>query len=247
MIEETKKSIQSILSQKISSPFYGTLIVSWLLWNWKIIYLTLFISEKTIDGNKIDFIVSNYNSNYHLIWFPLLSTAVILTIIPFVTNGAYWLDLNFDKWRIEKKHQIEKKQLLTIEQSISLRELIINTEKRIEELLLDKNNEIEQLKLLISEYEKKNPQDYVIEKNKENEIIFLAHKIFDLPDLKEANKIINSYIQGGNTRLVEAKGITSEILAFFDSNGLIESEKGIFKWTAKGKEVNKIISDFEFV
>jgi hypothetical protein len=31
MIEETKKSIQSILSQRISSPFYGTLVISWLL------------------------------------------------------------------------------------------------------------------------------------------------------------------------------------------------------------------------
>ena len=35
---DVKKSLNSIINERISSPFYGTLILSWLIWNWK--YLT---------------------------------------------------------------------------------------------------------------------------------------------------------------------------------------------------------------
>lgn len=253
MIEETKKSIQSILSQRISSPFYGTLVISWLLWNWKIIYLTLFIGEKKITQNKIDFIITNYNDINHLIWFPLLSTIVILTVIPFLTNGAYWLDLNFDKWRIDKKIEVEKKQLLTIEQSISLREQILNMENRFESLLSDKNTEITQLKAIINEFEKKPiqidggliPSEET--KQTDNDIENLATKITKNERLYLANKTINYYIQGGYGQLVKAENITPEILSFYQSNKLIESIKpGFFTWTAKGDEVNKLISQKEF-
>lgn len=119
MLEETKKSINTILNERVSSPFYGTLIISWLLWNWKIIYLTIFISEKTLKKNKIDYIVSNYNDCYHLILYPLLSTIIILTILPFITNGAYWIDLNFEKWRVEKRTKFRKNNYLPLNNQLA--------------------------------------------------------------------------------------------------------------------------------
>ena len=253
MIEETKKSIQGILTQRISSPFYGTLIVSWLLWNWKIIYLTFFVSEKIIKQNKIDYINTNYSNFNHLVLFPLISTIVILTLIPFLTNAAFWLDLNFDKWRIDKKMEIEKKQLLTIEQSINLREQILNMENRFESLLIDKNSEILQLKTIINELEKRPVQidDSLIledsKKQEDNDIEYLSTKIIGNEKLSKANKTINYYIQAGYSKLVNADGINSDILTFYQSNKLIEtSAPGMFVWTAKGNEVNKLISEKEF-
>lgn len=248
MLEESKKSIQNILNQRISSPFYGTLIVSWLLWNWKIIYLTIFVSEQKITSNKIDFIIANYNNVYHLIWLPLLSTFLILTLIPFLTNGAFWLDLKFEQWRIEQKNTIEKKQLLSIEQSISLREQILSMETRFETLLSDKNAEINQLKLLINELEKANKnneitiEDIVPITNKNNESDALAAKILGNSKLKKANETINYHILGNFSGLVNADGISTEILSFYQSNNLIERSGASFIWTDKGKEVNKIIS-----
>lgn len=253
MIEETKKSIQGILAQRISSPFYGTLIVSWLLWNWKITYLTFFVSEKIIKLNKIDYISTNYNNFNHLVLFPFLSTIVILTLIPFLTNAAFWLDLNFDKWRIDKKIEIEKKQLLTIEQSISLREQVLNMENRFESLLSDKNTEINQLKAIINELNKKPVEidggliTSEATKQTDNDIENLATKITENEKLYKANKIINYYIQGGYKQLVEADNITTEILSFYQSNKLIETTTpGFFTWTAKGNEVNKLIFHKEF-
>lgn len=126
MIDELKKSLNSILNDRLVSPLFGTFIFSWLIWNWKIIYLTLFISEKQIETNKIAFIVENYNSEYNLLIYPLVSTLMLLTIVPFISNGTYWLSLIFSQWKVNKKNEIQKNQLITLEQSIALREKIKN-------------------------------------------------------------------------------------------------------------------------
>ncbi len=148
-MDDIKKSFNAILYERTTSPFYGTLIVSWFVWNWKIVYLTIFISEDQLNTDKISYITENFCDGLNLILYPLISTVLLLTIVPFISNGAYWLSLRFIKWRREQKNKVELKQLLTLEQSIELREQIFNQEKRIEKILTDKNLEIEQLKSLL--------------------------------------------------------------------------------------------------
>ncbi|UUW10284.1 hypothetical protein NLG42_05635 [Flavobacterium plurextorum] len=146
MIDEIKKSINSIFEERVSSPFYGTLIISWLIWNWKIVYLTFFVDQDKLDKIKIDFIMDNYNDVWHLVYFPLISTFTLITIIPFLTNGAYWLDLKFTTWRVNQKNEIEGKRLLTLEQSIKLRSELRELEESFDKLLEKKNEEIKVLK-----------------------------------------------------------------------------------------------------
>ena len=146
MLSELRKSTNAILFERVTSPFFGTLVTSWLIWNWKIIYLTFFVSESEIKGTKIDFIGSNYSDINLLVTFPLLSTVVLLTIIPFVSNGAFWLSLKFKKWRTDQKNEIEKKQLLTLEQSVALRNEIRGKELEYEKVIEKKNLEEKLLK-----------------------------------------------------------------------------------------------------
>lgn len=153
MISELRKSVNSILFERVTSPFYGTLIASWVIWNWKIIYLTFFISEEILKKNKIDYIISNYNDIHHVLTFPLLSTFVLLTLIPFISNGAFWLQLKFNKWKIDKKNEIENKQLLTLEQAIAIRKELREKEKEFEDLLGQKEKAIESFKIEINELE----------------------------------------------------------------------------------------------
>lgn len=142
MLTEFRKSIDSIFSERIASPFYGTLTISWLIWNWKIIYLTLFISENKITTDKINYIISNYSDIHILAYYPLLSTLLLLTLIPFLSNSAFWLSMTFNKWKIDQKNIIEKRQLLTLEQSINIREEIRNQEEKFEKLLQKKDEQI---------------------------------------------------------------------------------------------------------
>lgn len=250
MINEIKKSINSILYERVSSPFFGTLIISWLIWNWRIIYLTFFISSDKIELNKIDYIIENYAQTEYLIWYPLLSTLVLITLIPFISNGAYWLNLRFSQWKVEQKKIVEKKQLLTIEQSIQLRERLADMENRFDTLLSDKNNEIKQLELTIDELRKLNSKNIREDSPRinEEEIKQLALNINTNSKLKEALERINLYIQGSYTGIAKDEQLSSKLLSFFESNEIISNKgDGMYELTNIGKKVNKIIlaKDFE--
>lgn len=240
MIDEIKKSINSIFEERVSSPFYGTLIVSWLIWNWKIVYLTLFIDQDKIRVTKIDFIINNYNDIWHLVYLPLISTVTLITIIPFVTNGAYWLDLKFTTWRVNQKNEIEGKKLLTIEQSIKLRSELRELEESFEKLLEKKNDEIQLLKNELNELnipdvgknndgDNFNSADYnLLKENNLIEDFVECYKAFELGQrvfparIKESVKeffILNNYVlkvNSDNYRLSE-KGKRAYIKIFNNS------------------------------
>lgn len=145
MLSEWRKSINAVLYERVTSPLYGTFIITWAIWNWKIIYLTLFVSESEIDSTKIDYIITNYYDIYNLLVYPVISTIVIIAGFSFISNGAYWLHLKFKQWRIDAKNEIEKNQLLTLEQSINIRKELREKEKEFQELLSNKDLEIELL------------------------------------------------------------------------------------------------------
>lgn len=248
MFDETKKSVESILSQRLSSPFYGTLIISWLIWNWKIIYLTIFVSESKINGSKIDYIVSNYNDINHIVWLPLASTVILLVALPIITNGAYWLDLIYNRWRVNRKNTVEGKQLLSIEQSINLREQIVNMEKRFETLLGDKDTEIAQLKGIIDKDSTMHlPFIPDNDDSQDLEITALVDKIKKSKKLKEAFTVIETYIVGKHSGFIRDSGISPEVIAFYISNDIIESTpQDRYIWTNKGKKIYKIITNETF-
>jgi len=159
MLDEIRKSINSTLYERVSSPLYGAAIVSWLIWNWEIVYLTLFIDESGIAGTKIDYILANYSSIHSLLTYPAISTLMLLTVIPFISNGAYYLNLIFRKWRIDKKNEVENKQLLSIEKSIELRTEIRSQEEKFEKLLDGKNEEIRILTQEVEAYRAASKED----------------------------------------------------------------------------------------
>lgn len=151
MLDDFRKSINSILYERMTSPLYGTLAISWLIWNWKIVYLTLFVSEKNICGTKIDYILANYNNPHILLTGPLVSTLVLITAMPLVSNGAYWLSLIYDKWKYDKKNEVEKSKLLNLEQSIKIRNEIAEQEDRFNKLISAKDTDIGILRKQVSD------------------------------------------------------------------------------------------------
>ncbi|MDY7395235.1 hypothetical protein UMM65_08270 [Aureibaculum sp. 2210JD6-5] len=166
MISEFRKSINAILFERVTSPLFGTFFATWMIWNWKIIYLTLFISESEIDQNKLEYITNNLWEFKLLVTYPIVSTIILITIIPFISNGAFWVSLNFKNWRSNQKLKIEKKQLISLEQAISLRRELREKEIDFEKILENKTKEITTLQSMIKEMEKT-----ISEKDKELESI----------------------------------------------------------------------------
>ena len=238
-MSEIKKSISNILYERTTSPFYGTLIISWIIWNWKIFYFTFFISEDKISENKIDYIIENFYDIHHLVTYPLISTIILITIIPFFVNGAYWVSLSFANWRLTQKNLIEKKQLLTVEQSIELREQILKQEERFSKLVDDKNLEIEQLKEIIAEYDTSK-----IDKteNSNEEIKELAERF---KNNNSEMQTLNSIIKAIQSNYRQSDGNeTTKILAILESYLLIDkTDSALYKFTNKGKKFLRYINE----
>lgn len=247
MMNEINKSFNEIIYERTTSPFFGTVIISWLIWNWRVLYLTFFISEDKISCNKIDFILENYSDFNHIVFYPLLSTLILITIIPFIANGSFWLSLRFNRWKIDQKNIVEKKQLLTIEQSIEIRDEISNQELKFVKLLNSKNQEIKQLNGVIEEYRTREFSNQRGFKSKvkisDDEVLsFVSNIRSDTTRLNDFQKIVE-FNQGGY-KIADRSDISSNTIAYLASNDIIESTgNGIYKFTDIGKEVLKIISN----
>ena len=243
MIDEFKKSINNILYERVTSPFYGTFIISWLIWNWNIVYLTLFVSEKSLKVSKLVYINSNLIDYCKMIWYPLVSSAFLILVLPFVANGAYFINLKFTDWKKKQKQSVENKQLLTKEESFALRQEILEQDKKFSELLASKQNEIEQLKGAIN-----NPtviKNLDIEEN--NEIKNLAELV---NQIKNSNQNMDYYnvllrnIQLGS-RLNPGGNLSTSFISLLEGNNIIIKKEGsnVYEFTEKGKKFQLMMLD----
>lgn len=247
MIDDLKKSFNEIVYERTTSPFYGTLITSWLIWNWKIIYLTFFVSEEKIENNKINYIVTNYSGIEHILIYPLVSTLFLLTLIPFLSNGAYWLSLNFNKWKSDQKNIIDKKRLLSVEQSLELREQISKQEERFSKLVEEKNLEIKQLNLQLNQYKEKaqnlNINTLQVNNNDDLELSMFAKRLVEnQKELKQFENIIE-YIQKGYSPAGK-QDVQSKFLALLESYDIINRKNnGNYEITETGKRFYRLVNN----
>lgn len=121
MLDDFKSSIPKILYEKIISPFSGTFFFAWFIWNWRMLYYLLFSDDSKLK-DKLDFVNSAFINLNHNLWYPLISTFFLVLIYPLITTGSFYIWLRYKKWQGDLRNEIEGKQLLTLEQSIRLRQ-----------------------------------------------------------------------------------------------------------------------------
>ncbi|EIO3906137.1 hypothetical protein LQK15_000584 [Vibrio vulnificus] len=247
-MEEFKKSFHSVLYERVSSPMYGTLIVAWAFWNWKILYVTLFVSEKELPFNKLEWIEAYALSLDNLFYKPIISTIFLLTIMPFVSNGFYWLHLRFNKWKVDKRNSIEMESLLTLEQSIEIRRQMENMSNTLSHTIENKDLEIKQLKAQLETLQSdepikiKNNVNVVNTQTSSNDYRELALQIVESQSLSESYDTVLEYIQGGWTGAHGDEKISPRDLAFLEAHDVIQSKgDGTYIFGPEGKGVLKEI------
>ena len=144
MFNEYKKSARSVFEERISSPFYGAFLFSWLVLNWKIVYLTIFVNQDIIEPlTKIEYIQENYINIYTLIILPLLSSGLLIVVVPFISNKLFQVHLYYENDRRKRKEKYDSQQRLTIEQTSSIRTEMVEQSAKYERIL--DRNKTEQL------------------------------------------------------------------------------------------------------
>ncbi|MGC4023337.1 MAG: hypothetical protein QM734_16025 [Cyclobacteriaceae bacterium] len=114
-------SLERLLRERVSSPLYSTFTVTWVLSNWKIFYLTIFVSADIITPrNKIEYIIQNYFDWCHLLLYPIASTIFLLFALPYAEKEVYKSYLKFKNGRQKLREQMEANKLLTIEESTQM-------------------------------------------------------------------------------------------------------------------------------
>ncbi len=158
MLNDFRKSIQSVLYERVQSPVSGAFFFSWIVWNWKLIFYLIF--SNVLISERINFVQENYINIWNNLIYPFASTVFLIVIYPFITTAGYWVWLKFKTWQINIRNDIEKNQLLTLEQSITIRMQIRNQETEFDKMLTKRDDEIELLKRQFEEsYKSENPED----------------------------------------------------------------------------------------
>src|SRR5579864_8807723 len=103
------KNISSPLSERAKSPFYGSFIVTWLIWNWRILFVIFFTSKFDLKGmNLSDFILKDYLNIDDGLWIPLAFTAGYLIILPWIDYLIIWYTEWIKRLKMDRKIAVSK-------------------------------------------------------------------------------------------------------------------------------------------
>lgn len=210
-INTVVKSVKDVIEDRLSSSMYGSFAISWIIWNWKVIYVTFFVDQnllfqyELINKLKVDYISSLYHwsSFGGSVWSVIeifIGPAVSAYIIVWFISK---LDFIFFKKSYLNKIKIdqEKSDIQSKLQS-SRAKILQNTQKIVES---EKNIELTKEKYWDKDY-----GNLLNQINFRKKLEMLKYIIYD-------NK---GYAHNINNDKQENK-ISSDIVAFLHVNGLI--------------------------
>lgn len=269
-MESFLKDLLTTYRERLKSTFFSSFVLAWIGWNWKYFYITLFVSEKALNGhaNKFNYLASIDTNGYVLLWFPLLTSSLyILLLTP--TNWAVnsfveffklqakntrikiWEKEKFSKDEIEELRKVDKKEINEKQDEINDFEKRLAKKDREIEIANEKNsqfnNEIEKLNRSIESQEiliKSNnyiPSAKTLEKIEMN--FDLWRKIDDnnLTELTSIdNKSMNSYFSLDDIKIL------NEFQILINNNNKYQIDNSKYKeLTEVSNILQKTIEDSE--
>lgn len=148
MFEEVKKSIYAVLYERLTSPLAGTFVFTWLIWNWKIWYVTFFIKQSS-GLNKILYISEQLSDYYVSVIFPVISTLGLLLLYPFLSVAAFFISSKFEKWKYDLKQGIQKNKLVDERTHIAVLESLDQQAGKFSEMMAKKEKDVHDLEMEI--------------------------------------------------------------------------------------------------
>lgn len=123
-MKELVDSIFKTFRERLTNPFFGSFVISWILWNWK--FVLVFISDDYETLYKIGVLIDKYSDIKLMLFAPL---ATSLLYILFADHFYLWIEKNQKNIKIQRYK--EKSDLLK-ERTSALEEGVEATEKGAE-------------------------------------------------------------------------------------------------------------------
>lgn len=163
MIADVSKTIKVILYERITSPLFGTFVLAWCGWNWRIIVLFLTDSSmaviKKFQYLDTELYPSSSVSIIHGLLLPVITTLFFIYIYPWFARKVYGY------WREQqnelKKLQVEKdgEKPLTKEEAQKITNQALLSELQYQEEREKREARIKDLESLIKSLQVKNDHD----------------------------------------------------------------------------------------
>lgn len=224
MLNEIKDSIKARLYDMKYTPFLASYSFFFVYFNAKL-FLIFFDSSLSVQ-NKID-ILSYDMVNY---CYPIAGALIYTLVFPFAQIGFYSAKLWFDKQMNSLKHNIEKKILLSLEESQYIR----FANKKLQDELDDYIKRFEQTKKEYEDYKVKLEEEYQTKKDS----LDSSFK----ERVNEANKNLNLEIHTANSVIVDK---TTEIENLQKQINSLTKEKENLQKSKEIKNISNKISNNE--
>lgn len=114
------KTTGKILEERVFSPMYFYFIISRVLWNWKFVYVLLFVDQSNLMREKLDLMTSFYTFDswwcflltvLYLLWWPLFTTWLAIRPLTWLSNK---ITKYYEKNQQVKRLEIHKLQFQEI-------------------------------------------------------------------------------------------------------------------------------------
>ncbi len=149
-MKEVFKSFFEVTKERIKNPLIGTFMISWILINWRPIFLAFFSEKSVIE--RIEFIELNYSSIHSYLTIPLLIALVYVIVLPYLMWG---IDELMQKSTTGRKKNLTKQIIIDYngKQQIAVEESKLEDLKASYRDKADFNKQIEQLRNQLDERE----------------------------------------------------------------------------------------------
>lgn len=182
---EWLKNIVTPISERVKSPFYSTLLISWLMFNWRIIVGLFFYNEYINKIDKITYIGQLLGNCWTTIVFPLLSTILYLFVLPRLDEFIFGFTEKSRQRKLEKKINITKAGIVNGERHINLYNKFMKLKDELSAVEKDLIREKEQIDKIKAERDNFKNENYQIQANLQelgNEInLYHNRNLINLP------------------------------------------------------------------
>jgi hypothetical protein len=250
-------SLKSVINEKINSPLAGTFIISWSVWNWKPLYATFFIQQSKLEITKLDYVIPLFNDYWNLIFRPIVSTIVIILILPIISSLVkLWITF-VKKIYLENDLKLRKITPVPRDELVSFYDELDKAEKLHN---VEKNSLISKIKTLGAKIESQKANTAIlkeptkeVKKTIELNPVFtkldhnLFESIYNKSDTYDKRNWHNKLFHKDPDYIIERIS-TYPIFNYYEEHKFLEIlSKGYYKLSKKGIKFNEFLEQYNFV